>query len=127
MDRKPVIFFDEATYNLWNVGDLKKTWMNDVDRIPIVKQTEHISSVTIYGAVSNIFDRVQLMTWGGTNTPGVLEFLTRLSEKVQALNLSCKPYLVMDNHLAHHARVLDDVYENFHKLWLPSYSSFLNS
>ena len=63
MQQKPVIFFDEASWKLWNIKDLKKTWMTDDKKIPIVKNSKGLKSVTFYGAVSNIFNTVQLMTF----------------------------------------------------------------
>ena len=127
MQQKPVIFFDEASWKLWNVKDLKKTWMPDDDKIPIVKNSKGLKSVTFYGAVSNIFNTVQLMTFQTTNIEGTKFFLEKLIDQIEAKNLGCKPYLVMDNHPAHRANALKDHLQHFHPMWLPGYSSFLNS
>lgn len=83
--------------------------------------------MTIYGALSNFLPSVHLMTYHTTNQQGTLEFLEELAERVDALNLVEKPYLVMDNHPAHHARCLRPVLEHFTPLYLPGYSSHLSS
>ena len=124
---KPVIFFDEASWNLWSIADVGNTWMRSNDKIPIVKNTRQGSGITIYGAVSNVLDTIQLMTYDRTDVEGVEIFLERLAAKVNALDLPTKPYLVMDNHAAHHANALEEVFESFEKFYLPAYSSFLNS
>ena len=50
-----------------------------------------------------------------------------MAERIAELNLAEKPYLVMDNHPAHHALCLRPVLENFIPLYLPGYSSHLSS
>ena len=43
-------------------------------------------------------------------------------------NLIKKPYLILDNHRAHHAIINRSILnEHFHVLWLPAYSSRFNS
>ena len=37
-----------------------------------------------------------------------------------------KPYLIIDNHPAHKSYAVRDLYKNFHILFTPAYSSFLN-
>ena len=127
MRNKPVIFFDEASWNLWSVKDVKKTWQRSEEPIPIVRNTNRLQEVTFYGAISNIFPRVELMTYHTTNQDGVRLFFLRLLERISELNLNCKPYLVLDNHRAHRARNLADIWPHFHRMYLPTYSSELNS
>ena len=55
-----------------------------------------------------------------------MRFLRQILSEVQRRQLP-KPYLVIDNHPVHRAFAVRELYQQFHVLFMPAYSSHLNS
>ena len=50
-----------------------------------------------------------------------------MKREAEATPRGGKPYLIIDNHPVHKAYVVRELYQHFHVLFLPSYSSHLSS
>ena len=64
---KPVIFADETSWSTWDKHSIGKTWQHSDEPITHTKNTQRLSSVTIYGCVSNCLNGLYFMTWSSTN------------------------------------------------------------
>ena len=123
---KHVIFADETSINLWDKKRIHKTWQLEGEPIRYTVNTKRLSNLTVYGAVSNQLPQLIFMLGTKTESAQWMEFLRLLRREVEQRQMP-KPYLVIDNHPAHKAHAVRELYDRFHVLFLPAYSSFLNS
>ena len=70
--------------------------------------------------------KLEFMLGTSTVTVEWMRFLRQLLARVQQMQLP-KPYLVIDNHPVHRAYAVRELYKQFHILFTPAYSSYLNS
>ena len=85
------------------------------------KNTQGLSSCTLYGACSNFELPLQFMLYSTTNTNGWVNFLWHLNEELDKLNIRGKVLIITDNHAAH---TTERSMQNYGKLTLfklPSY------
>ena len=108
-------------------GGIGRTWMNLNDPIKRTVNTQGLKSVTMYGACSNFTPTLPFMLWKGTTSAGFSYFLRELRQVVQENHVTSKVTLILDNHAAHHSHSVQKHYVGFNVLFLPAYSSFLNS
>ena len=84
--------------------------------------------LTLYGAIGSCLSEPVYMIGTATDAEQFCDFLrmliNRLSSDGQA---HVQPILVLDNHCAHHAKSAVPLLDHFTVLWLPPYSSQLNS
>ena len=66
------------------------------------------------------------MTADSTDVPNVKRFLVKLASALRDPYTRAKPYLVMDNHRAHHSNQVREERSRFHECFQPAYSSPFN-
>ena len=66
------------------------------------------------------------MTAAATNIPETKRFLVALAGALRDPYRRMRPYLILDNHSAHHSSQVRDELTRFHALFQPAYSSPAN-
>jgi hypothetical protein len=72
MDRE-IIYFDEATTNLWQ--QKAKIWLNPKDPSKILLSKSRGVGITVLGAISNKYDKVIYLIDNETSKDSVLRFI----------------------------------------------------
>ena len=86
-----------------------------------------MSNVTIFGAVSNVCDKLVFKLGKTTDTLNFVEFIEEIINKMDLAKFNYrKPVLVMDSHAVHKSRGTRPWLKKFRVLYLPAYSSYLN-
>jgi transposase len=118
-----VIFFDETTFNGWQYPT--KVWQPRDDAILVHLSPFRGQTVTVYGAISNRTPVFMHSLATSTNKEDTLAFF----EQVHAAHSLKGKYIVLDNHPAHHSRLVTNYIDEVgaHLLFLPPSSSPLNS
>ena len=124
----PLIYLDETTFTSWMHS--RKAWAPAGHPLKVTMTKKHGSNFTLIGALSaNCLNQYFYgTTVPSTNKETFLQFLLDLKDQILSEYAGVKPYLVMDNHSAHHSRLVKPVLEEFFTiLWMPSYSCQFNS
>lgn len=122
-----VIFADETSTSLWGDSRIKKTWMHIDKAIPLSVNTTRGSNMTIMGAVGNCLPELVFKVYEKTEAKTFRNFLIYLKGQVQQQYRRSKPTLVLDNLACHKSESVAKHYDAFHVLFLPAYSSQMNS
>ena len=119
-----VIYVDETTFNFHQRNS--RTWSYSDERVQLpVSNTRH-SGVTLYGAIGECLKHPVFTTGESTNAIDFTKFLRDVVASFR--NEADRPHLVIDNHSAHHSKLIDNLLrDHFTVTYLPTYSCQFNS
>lgn len=121
-----IIYCDQTTF-LSNAKP-QRTWMH-IDHPSLLTPLNYtqLKSISVYGSISNCHSRPQYMLGTATNIVQMKAFLIKLARSLQNPFMRAKPWLVLDNHSAHHSKKLKQTLnDHFRPLFMPAYSSPFN-
>ncbi len=115
---------DETSTNVWEVP--QRIWQTTNSRLPMAftLPKQRGSNITIIGAITNLRNKIFFTITSTTNTENVVAFFSHLNKEI-GLN---DKVIVMDNHAAHHSKVVEAFIKK-HKgliLFMPPISSYFN-
>ena len=116
---------DQTTFMIWPRPT--KTWQLGAATIAAPQNLKFYSAITLFGAVGKCLRGGKLyMTADSTDIPNVKRFLVMLAGALRDPYTRVKPYLVMDNHRAHHSNQVREELSRFHACFQVPYSSPFN-
>ena len=127
LQKKPVIFADECSWQSWSKYSTVKTWVDKTKPFFHKINSKGLANVTVIGAVSNCLPRLVFRVEETTNQDTWKQFVHDLKTEIDKKYIQKPVTLVIDNHGAHIAYAVRPYYEGFNVLFVPAYSSFFNS
>ena len=92
--------------------------------VHVINKVRH--SQIVFGAIGNCLNKSVFACMPACDQHSFHEFLKLLVQQIP--KTISKPYLILDNHRAHHAIINRELLaEHFNVMWLPGYSSLFNS
>jgi len=120
----PLVYFDEASFNLWLRN--RKTWTASVDPIKYVLNKNRGKGITVMGAISNHLGKPLFTLETSTNSNAFCKFLGRLRQRFPLR--STRVTIVLDNAKAHKTLDVKRTAEglNLELMFMPPYSPEFN-
>jgi transposase len=123
-DGVPLVYFDEASFNLWLRN--RRTWSPRVDPVKYPIGRNRGAGITVMGAISQFMGKPIFTLEKSTNSTAFQNFLRVLRQrfKVRSIRL----YLVLDNAKAHTNKESKLLAEelNIELLFMPPYTPEFN-
>jgi hypothetical protein len=70
---KPLVYFDESSFNMWMHST--RTWMNSNDPVRILLNKSRGENVTVYGAIGNCLPKALFLQTKVTNEKATIQFV----------------------------------------------------
>ena len=121
---KPLVYFDEASFNLWLRN--RKTWTPSDDPIKYPLGRNRGKGITVMGAISQHLGKPLFTLETSTNGSAFMEFLIKLRQRFPLK--STRVTIVLDNHKAHRTADVSALAKklNFQFMFMPPYSPEFN-
>lgn len=120
-----LIYMDETTFQLWEKP--KKTWMSSDCQVIAQLNNRKLESVTLFGAIGPCLNEPVYMNASATNIQEFKRFIIQMAGQLKNPYSARKPYLVLDNHPAHHSKEVAELLNQYFKpVFQPAYSSPFN-
>ena len=123
---EPLIYFDECSFNAWLRSS--HSWTSGTGPMMVPLPQKRGKGFTVMGGLGNcirggFFGKIVQ----STNKADFVEFLQELIPRLTP-ETKVKPWIVLDNHTAHHSKVGSAALERLCRpLWLPAYSCRFSS
>jgi transposase len=122
---KPLVYFDEASFNLWLRN--KRTWTPKLEPIKYPINKSRGKGITVMGAISQHLGKPLFTMEVSTNSSAFQSFLTKLRQRFPLK--STRVTIVLDNARAHTTLDVKQLAEalNLELLFMPPYTPEFNS
>jgi len=120
----PLVYFDEASFNLWLRN--RKTWTTSVDPIKYVLNKNRGKGITVMGAISHHLGKPLFTLEASTNSRAFCSFLGKLRQRFP--HKATRITIVLDNARAHRTLDVKKAAEdlNLELMFMPPYSPEFN-
>ena len=122
---RPLVYFDEASFNLWMRN--RKTWTPRDQPIKYPLKKCRGKGITVMGAISQHLTKPLFTLETSTNSQAFVQFLKQLRKRFPRQG-STPVTIVLDNAKAHHTQEVKKIAKklNFELMFMPPFSPEFN-